>query len=247
MIRLFKNSNHKNYNNKAKADIVDIFSSIQGEGVFVGAKQIFIRFKQCNLACRFCDESRDIKPKDYTLLDLLSEVKFLELSNGPHHSVSLTGGEPLLYTDFLEQFLKLLKKEGFKVYLETNGTLPDELSKVITLVDIIAMDFKLPSSTGEKSFWAEHKRFLKVASKSKVFVKVVVTPKTTAEDIKRAILLIKEARQDIPLILQPAMPVKPDDRDVDKNKLLKFLEIGSRNHLDNIRVIPQIHKVLGIK
>lgn len=243
MIQLFKNSG----NHKTKADVVDIFSSIQGEGIFIGAKQIFIRFKQCNLDCRFCDESRDIAPKNYSPLELLSEVKFLELSKGPHHSVSLTGGEPLLYADFLEQFLKLLKKEGLKSYLETNGTLPDNLSKIIDLVDIVAMDFKLPSSTGEKSFWNEHKKFLKISGKSKVFIKAVVTQKTTAQDVKKAISIIKAARQDTPFILQPATPVKPGDKDVDKNRLLKFLEMGSKSHLENIRIIPQIHKVLNIK
>ena len=60
-----------------------------------------------------------------------------------------------------------------KSYLETNGTLPGELLKIIELIDIIAMDFKLPSSTGGKAYWHEHQEFLKLAMKSKVFWKRV--------------------------------------------------------------------------
>lgn len=229
-----------------KAGITEIFSSIQGEGIFLGARQIFVRFSGCNMTCVFCDEAPDARSKEYTALELMSEIKFLELSKGPHHSVSLTGGEPLLYADFLKVFLPGLKKKRFLSYLETNGTLPGELAKIIDLVDIVAMDFKLPSSTGERPFWDEHREFLDIASKKKVFVKAVITANTEKTDIEKAVRLVKEYK-NIPLILQPATPVKPAGKDVDKHTLLRFLEIGSKNHLENMRVIPQMHKALNIK
>ena len=231
-----------------KAEITEIFSSIQGEGVFLGAKQIFVRFKKCNLNCVFCDESRNLGVNEYSPLELLKEVRTLDASNGPHHSVSLTGGEPLLYWDFLKVFLKMLKKNRqFKSYLETNGTLPHELSRIIDLVDIVAMDFTLPSSTGERAYWHEHADFLKIASKKRVFVKAVVTPKTNKEDIEKAVQLIRRAHKNIPFILQPASPVRPDDEQVGHEKLLGFLEVGSRNDINHMRVIPQIHKLLKVK
>jgi len=230
-----------------KAEVVGVFSSIQGEGIFLGARQIFIRFKDCNLYCTYCDEARDAASKEYTAPELISEVKFIELSNGPHHSVSVTGGEPLLYSEFLKAFLPYLRKEGLKAYLETNGTLPDELVKVIDWVDIVAMDFKLPSSTGERPFWREHSEFLKIAARKKVFVKVVVTSETTKEDVEKAVALVKKAGGRIPLVLQPVTPTKKDDKAVNKEALLRFLEIGLKNDLKNIRVIPQIHKILDVK
>lgn len=230
-----------------KADIVDVFSTIQGEGIFLGARQIFIRFKKCNMSCAYCDEPEDSVAKEYSPLELMSEVKYIDLSSGPHHSVSLTGGEPLLYAEFLKIFLRSLKKQGYKAYLETNGTLPDEFSKVADMVDIVAMDFKLPSSTGERPYWKEHLEFLKISTKNKIFVKAVVTPDTAKEDIKKAIDLIKKVDRSIPFILQPATPVKAKDRQVDKGVLMRFVEIGSRNKLNNIRVIPQIHKILNVK
>ena len=109
------------------------------------------------------------------------------------------------------------------------------------------MDFKLPSSTGERAFWKEHLKFLRVSSKKNVFVKAVVTPATKNEDIEKAIAIIKKVNKEISLILQPATPVKPDEADIDKYRLLELLEIGTRKNLLNVRVIPQIHKMLGVK
>ena len=230
-----------------KAEVTDLFSSIQGEGIFVGAKQVFVRFRQCNLACAFCDEPWRHEPKLYTPFELMTAVKFLDLNKGPHHSVSLTGGEPLMYAGYLKIFLRLLRKEGLKAYLETNGTLPDELAGIIDLVDIIAMDFKLPSSTGLRGYWDEHSAFLKIAAAKNVFVKVVVTGATTTEDIERSVDIIKRLKKDIPLVIQPVTPQKAQDRPVESGRLLEFLEIGSKNNIAGMRVIPQIHKMLGVK
>ena len=114
-----------------KAEVTEIFSSVQGEGIFVGARQIFVRFKQCNMECSFCDTPNEGLVKEYSPTALMQAIKTLDESKGPHHSVSLTGGEPLVYTEFLNSFLLLLKKNRFKSYLETNGTLPLALEDVI--------------------------------------------------------------------------------------------------------------------
>jgi organic radical activating enzyme len=234
-------------NKDLKADIAEIFSSVQGEGIFVGAKQIFVRFSKCNMNCAYCDEPRSRKAKSYSASGLMTEIRRLNKKSGPHHSVSFTGGEPLLYADFLRDPLELLKEEGLRSYLETNGTLPEELAKIIGLLDIIAMDIKLPSSTGEREFWVEHYEFLKIASAKKVFAKLVVTANTVAEDIQRSVELIKSVDESIPLILQPATAINPLENRIDSQTIMSFLDICSKNRLDDVRVIPQVHKILGIK
>ncbi len=233
--------------NTPKAEITEIFSSVQGEGIFVGARQIFVRFKGCNMACEFCDTPNDGVAKEYSPTAMMSEVESLEKANGPHHSVSLTGGEPLVYAEFLKSFLPLLKKEGFKSYLETNGTLPNELEGVIDLIDIVAMDFKLPSSTGDRAYWKEHLEFLKIAARKKVFVKSVVTTDTKKEDVIEAVGLIKIVNKKIPFIMQPVAPIKNFDKRPGGNRLLEFLDIALKSEVENSRVIPQMHKMLGIK
>ena len=57
------------------ADILEIFSSLQGEGPFAGVKQIFIRFNKCNLTCRYCDVERKTPAKQFTVSKLVSIVK----------------------------------------------------------------------------------------------------------------------------------------------------------------------------
>ena len=233
--------------NKTSAEITEIFSSIQGEGIFVGAKQIFVRFKDCNLSCSYCDEAKDAGSKSYTPHALMDEIGALTVNKGLHHSISLTGGEPLCYTGFLEIFLQLLDVNLRKSYLETNGTMPGELRRVIELVDIIAMDFKLPSSTGGEAFWDEHLEFLRIASNKMVFVKAIVTCDTTAADVRKAVSLIASLGKHIPFILQPVTPVKASAGPIDSRRLLEFMEIGISHNLECIRVIPQVHKMMNIR
>jgi organic radical activating enzyme len=125
--------------------------------------------------------------------------------------------------------------------------LPAELEGVIDLIDIVAMDFKLPSSTGGRAYWKEHLEFLKIAARKKVFVKSVVTTDTKKEDVVEASILIKTVNKKIPFIMQPATPVKNFNKKPDGNRLLEFLDIVLKNEVENSRVIPQAHKILGIK
>lgn len=229
-----------------KADLIEIFSSIQGEGLFLGAKQIFVRFAGCNLACSFCDTPKKAVIKGLDAEEILKKIKELEREKGGHHSVSLTGGEPLLYAGFLKDFLPKLRRAGFRIYLETNGALPEELEKVIKYVDVVAMDFKLPSSAAAPALWKEHAEFLKIARKKKVFVKIVVTDNTSKVDILKAIGLIKKADRSILLVLQPVTMKQGGISPAARDRILGYLGLAGRD-LEDVRIIPQMHKVMGIK
>ena len=221
-----------------RARILEIFSSIQGEGVYVGQAQTFVRFYGCNLSCEYCDERKKNKFKEYSPERLIAAV--VKENN---KVVSFTGGEPLLYADFLKEVLPQLKKKGFVIYLETNGTLKNKLLEIIDFLDIISMDIKLPSSTGGSAYWKDHFDFLKASGRKKVFVKSVITNKTTASDIKKAVSIIEEINKTAFFILQP---VTINNRVQKIKKAREFLGLaGSR--LDNVRLIPQVHKILGVK
>ena len=76
-----------------KVFIKEIFESIQGEGPYIGYNQLFVRFSKCNLNCKYCDTDFTSDLKEYSLEELLEETnKFKNI-----HSISLTGGEPLLH------------------------------------------------------------------------------------------------------------------------------------------------------
>ena len=230
-------------------EISEIFSSLQGEGPYLGVKQIFVRFGRCNMHCVYCDELEKMKEENfsrYSLPQLLREVGELEMKKGPHHSVSLTGGEPLFYASFLENFLPKLKQKGAVTYLETNGTLPRELERVIRWCDIIAMDLKPSSSTQDRSFEKEQDAFLKIAVRKEVFVKVVVTPTTRLDEIERCIALMDNVNPNIPFIFQPQSdPIGINSKSLELIEH-SFMQAAEK-HLTDVRVIPQMHKIWGVR
>lgn len=217
------------------AKIREIFTSIQGEGPFVGYKQLFVRFSKCNLNCKYCDTDFDInKSKDYMPEEL---VKICE-NNKDCHSISLTGGEPLLELDFLKEFLPI---SPLPIYLETNATLHEQLGEIIEYITYIAADIKLPSATGQSAMWDEHDKFFKIAQQKNLFAKVVFDSSINDIEIFNIIKLCK--KYDIELILQPMMienkpSVTPEFINGILDKCLKFYP--------KVRVIPQTHKFIGV-
>jgi len=170
-----------------KAPVGEVFDSIQGEGLYMGEQQIFVRFFGCNLKCRYCDTVMH-RYVEYEPEGLLEEVKRYQRTTDV---ISYTGGEPLLHKDFLKAMLPLAHRCNFRNYLETNGTLPGALSEVIEYVNVIAMDMKLPSSTGLEPQWGVHREFLKIALKKDVFIKVILCESTVDEDMREVISIIR--------------------------------------------------------
>lgn len=226
-------------NNKA-VRIKEVFESVQGEGPYIGYKQIFVRFCNCNLKCNYCDTefAPDEYFEEFTPIELADYLKKFDLHKV--HSVSLTGGEPLLSVDFLKEFLPFIA--GVKVYLETNATLADKLAEVINFIDIIAADIKLESASGIKDSYKFHDNFFEVAKKKDCFAKIVFNSKITGDEIEKCALMAK--KHDIPLILQPEM--HNDKLSVStesaQNILNKFLEL-----YPDTRLIPQMHKFLNLR
>jgi len=261
--------------------VTEIFSSVQGEGLLVGARQVFIRLTGCNLHCAYCDTviatpaqncriethagERDFicQPNPIEAGTLATIIEEYQLSL--HHSISITGGEPLLQTPFIQEFLPLLKGRTRRgIFLETNGTLPDQLQEVIHLVDIIGMDIKLPSVTRLAPYWSEHRRFLETASRKEVFVKTVIGADTLDTEIELTAKLIKDCHPAIPLILQPVTPIPEqvasilgDSTHPQKTiasvakrveavtpaRALQLQDLALK-HLDRVLIIPQTHKMM---
>lgn len=222
-----------------KARIAEVFDSIQGEGLYLGEPQLFVRFFGCNLHCRFCD-TRLSSFMEYQVQELFEDII---LYGNNFHSLSFTGGEPLLQKDFLKEILMLTKTNGYRNYLETNGTLYNELREVIDYLDIVAMDVKLPSSTGMGDLWNMHYKFLEIASKKEVFLKAIICESTQEEDLERALRLIKEVNQAAVLVLQPD---SYESYSRIEKKLNAFKDICIEKRITAC-VIPQMHKVIGVK
>ena len=221
---------------QSRVQIKEIFESIQGEGPCVGVNQLFIRFSKCNLNCNYCDTDFRSDLKEYSVDELIEEV-----NKHPNiHSISLTGGEPLCDADFLYEFLQKTDK---KIYLETNGTLYEQLSLIINNIDIVSMDIKLPSiSNGIDHFYA-HEQFIKIAKNAKeLFAKVVFDTNITDDEILKTAELAQ--KYNILLVLQPKMD--GDNLNLSTEFIneiyYKFVSL-----YDYVRLIPQVHKFLNVR
>jgi organic radical activating enzyme len=211
----------------------EMFCSVQGEGPFVGERQIFLRTAGCTATCSWCDTvyskvqtrrfvvhsgapgSPRWRANPVGLADVLADVDAFARHHAPVSTVSITGGEPLEQPEFTAALARALRSRGFRVYLETAGIHGDALRSLIDAVDVIAMDIKLPSATGV-DHWDAHRDFLAAirgtaleagigsgGGEPAVFVKVVVDLKASLGEIERAARLVSACNPGIPLILQP--------------------------------------------
>ncbi|OGQ08507.1 MAG: hypothetical protein A3G32_09465 [Deltaproteobacteria bacterium RIFCSPLOWO2_12_FULL_40_28] len=236
-----------------KSKLIEIFSSIQGEGLWIGKPQVFVRFKGCRLQCSYCDtplthaaifQSRVEKkpfsgifqsqPLEYTV-DQLN----CELQNFSVRSLALTGGEPLEQVDFLQEWLPTLN--GYEILLETSGIEVAAYEKIASFISITSMDIKIPSATKEKPCWDLHYQFLKLTAKKSCYVKIVYDENLLLEEKKEIAALI-DAYPPVIFIFQPVSPLRQRNLKICFNHFDYF----SKNFSQQVRLIPQVHKFLSI-
>lgn len=238
--------------------LVEVFSGIQGEGPIVGYRQLFVRFSNCQLACNYCDT--DFKESQHANVEVTPGLRNFTFWKNPcsmdaladqllqmhktilHHSVSLTGGEPLLHVESLRILLPKLREGGLRIYLETNGLLYNELQEIISFVDMIGMDVKLQTETGQITKWEDHEKFLSIAKEKDTFIKVVVSNKTKNQDIERIASMALLQAPSIPLVLQPLTATR-GLRPPTPEYLISLMDSALKTHRD-VRVIPQTHVML---
>lgn len=241
--------------------ISEIFSSIQGEGYLAGRRQLFIRLNECNLDCCYCDTEHakedttriETRPGS-ALFDLLPQpvplhfvhdlvAEWCRLLPGAHHSISVTGGEPLLYADSLGEWFSRLRPL-LPIHLETNGTMHVALEQVVQHLDFVSMDMKLPSTSGcTEHLWGLHRDFLRVSDGHNASVKVVISNDTDESEIQQVCEIITDINPATPLFLQP-LSHSDGGIGISVTHLLRLQEAASAR-LADVRVIPQMHRMLG--
>lgn len=255
-----------------EVNLVEIFSSVQGEGPDVGASTLFVRFGACDLRCRWCDSPHTWHPAAACRIELrrgaaefrtipnpvpvattLAALRALEAER--HRFVSLTGGEPLLQADAAAAIAAGLRGLGPKVHLETHGLATAALARVLPHVDVVSMDWKLASDVRRASdprhgprasFAGEHAAFLAVACAApRVVVKLVVTPASTEAEIDQAVAAVAEIAPEATLVLQPVTPHGPVRERPAAARMLALAARAEAKHRD-VRVIPQTHPIYGV-
>lgn len=228
------------------ARISEIFSSLQGEGLHLGERHLFIRFEECHIHCVYCDELNKIGSW-MRLEEVVENVLHLEKEEGPHTFISLTGGEPLLYLAFLKPLMQQLKNAGFRLHLETNGILWKALEEVMPWCDCIAMDMKPPSVTGEKNFDCEHRRFLEIARQKETFVKIILSKNIVMNEFENQIRIVAEVDPKIPVLLVPISTEIEGHEDRELMQILTHLQRVGLKWIADVRIVPRFHKILNIR
>ncbi len=244
------------------ATLSELFVSFQGEGVYAGRRQLFVRFAGCPLRCRWCDTPESLVPvrtcrvlgpdgthvrqNPLTLEALEAEVAALAAASPPLHALAVTGGEPLAQVEFLHTWLAA-RPAGLPVLLETAGIMPARLERLLPHVAIVSLDVKCPSNTGERARWDEHEACVAaaVAAKRDVYVKMPVDETTAPDDVERGARLVARAGPRVPLFLTPLTAPEGAALQITPATLERLHAIASRHHPD-VRILPQLHKVLGI-
>ncbi len=246
--------------------LAEVFRSYQGEGLLLGKRQVFVRLAGCEVGCRYCDTEwalgslarvrvpeagqamgpsqgerylhNPVRVQD--VLDMVDQV-----DPGGDSPVSLTGGEPLEQPAFAEALCRALSPRP--VMLETSGLDAEALARVVPAVRWVACDLKLPTATGRPSALDEHEKVLAsgVLDGVETFFKLIVDGDTPVSEVSRAAQLLGKYAPESAVFLQPVTahggsPALPRER------LDPFVDELSRFGLD-VRVVPQVHKVLKVR
>lgn len=208
--------------------IIEIFDSIQGEGLIIGVPCTFIRLAICNLRCVDCDTKYSWDPGiPMKLEDILAKI------NKNYDWVTITGGEPLVQQRNLVHLVRELKKIGKKIVIETSGSIvPND--ELLELIDLWSVSPKL------KRFEPHYPKpvpFNKVLSKvaHKTYYKFVITN-------------LREELQELLELIPPDLPserivLQPNWYRLSYEQLVKeAIELGLK-----YRVLPQLHKFIGAR
>jgi organic radical activating enzyme len=212
--------------------VQSIFSSIQGEGQYVGYRQIFLRLGGCNLSCDYCDEQAE--GQMLSVPEVLAKIK--ALNTHYHHSLSITGGEPLLQVN---ELLTLIPDLPLPVYLETNATLPNHLREIKDKIDIFSLDYK-------PGYDVEFQSCLELVKDDDTQVKFILMHNQPITVIKQAAEIVKLVNKDIPFIIQPVTPHRTVKHMPTSDEILAAYTIV-KNKLNDVRVIPQTHKMIHLQ
>ena len=249
--------------NHETANIREVFCSVQGEGPYVGMRQAFVRFSGCNLSCNYCD-TNFVNPGtcDYERVEgsgvfekrpnpvIPERLESMIQPFKKLHSVSLTGGEPLLHADFIEKL-----NISMPLYLETNMTLPEQARKLRESIAYVAGDFKLPEAIRDvcpetREVHVENTiecfKLLRKSNSRDCFCKIVIGRGTGTDTVVMAAEAI--APYISCMILQPETPLEsavraPGSTQASVQTILKLQK--TLLDLTDTRIIPQTHRMWG--
>ena len=218
--------------------IVEIFNTLEGEGLWIGQPRVLLRIGGCLVGCKGCDSVHTWTLKQSTLQTLNEIVATVVLTARATRVVSITGGEPMHYPVQVYALARLLREKGFKLNLETSGTILS--SFVFGVFDTLSLDIKTPSSGVVVPDEHIQKLIELLVTRPQTQLKAVVTDLAdlTWIDEKFGDMLYDGT---ITLVLTPSTA---DNAVANRVSMMQDWNI-SRGY--QVRIIPQIHYLLGFR
>lgn len=219
--------------------IVEIFSSIEGEGSRSGVLCTFVRTFGCNLRCKYCDTKYSYEGNDFVEMSIDEIVEHVnKLGN---KCVTLTGGEPLIQDNIEELIVKLINS-GHWVNIETNGSISlydlyKNLSNyeypVHALYDnlMITMDYKCNCSGMTENMCLENFQQLEENDVLKFVV-------SSDEDLKQALFILENYAQELDNV---DVYISPVFGQVDMKDIVEFMK---EHNMQNVKLQVQLHKII---
>lgn len=244
------------------AYLSEIFASFQGEGSRAGQRHLFVRFAGCNIRCRWCDTPDSLVKVascrvDYpgggsdvlanpVSVEQLASILARALEEDPSIAmIAITGGEPMVQSVFLAEWLRRVPPAR-PCLLETNAMFASALPEVLPGISIVSADVKLPSNTGEPALWDRHREFLQACGQTETYVKMPVDAGTDPSEVIRAATLVAEAAPGAILYVQPVSDPQTNAWTIGVGRLAELAALAA-THVADTRVLPQIHKLVGVR
>ena len=207
--------------------VIEIFSSIEGEGKRAGMPCTFIRLAGCNLRCTYCDTKYsydETTAQEMTPKEIINQVKELGIP-----MVTVTGGEPLIHKD-VELLLELLGKEGFLINVETNGSvnIRGKVNRLKYPSAFFTIDYKSPSSGMNDKMFLEN---IKAARHCDVLKFVV----GTQEDLDKALEIIETHNPIAQIYFSPVWG---------QIEMAEIVDFMKAHKLYNCHIQVQLHKII---
>ena len=234
-----------------KVRIFEVFTSVEGEGILYGTKTLFVRLAGCPFSCFYCDtkESLPLDSGDEYSIDDANQLINKKLKNQTY-KVNFTGGDPLIQHEAVALLAKNIQNKKIPTYLESSCFDIDRFNHVLPFIDIIKIEFKtkdsdfIDSQHYEKLISHTMKCLQSSVNAKKItYIKIVVSSKTQPKDFKKLIdeIFTIISNDDIDgFIIQPTYGISEPSLDL----LLNLYDLVYPYYID-VKVVPQLHKLLG--